>query len=251
MPSIDSLLGRAMPRPAIDTDPDFMPEQSITKRIRHGKDGSTRLTVVVPPWHANKLVHSLSLRRVTKPGRKVLSYALHSDILSSNPELTVRCFDEIAAEIANDVKKAKTGDVEHVRYIGFSLGCAILSRVLGEYKLSGDVSFVAPGGDLAWSLWTGSRTQHLKRSFEIQGYDLPNLQELWQELSPTFQAANNIRGCSVIIYASEADTVIRSDTIPPLVDALQAGGNQVRMNMNRHQGHYGTIVRQALFNPNL
>ncbi len=250
MISLDQVAGRLMADSPSTPDPNFTPEQTIVDRQLTLVDSAEELSVIIPPWHASKRLQQTLVRRQVRMGRTTLSYALHDDILTANPHQTIDCFEQVADQVAEDVGTAAEG-ISNVRYIASSLGCAVLLYAMGERKLTGRISLLAPGGDLARSLWTGSRTQHLKQAYEQQEVDLPQLQSLWERLAPTYQASHNIRNSQVTMYVSTADRVIPPDTVPPLAAALAENGNRVAVHTNRTLGHYATIVGHSLLNNQL
>ena len=163
-------------------------------------------------------------------------------ILSSNPHKTLAGFEAMSAQIAEDIR---TRSPEIIRGVTRSLGAVALCHIFGEQGIAPQsIELTVPGGNLAESLWTGARTQPLRREYENQGITLPTLKELWKTLAPTFQA-KNIHGAKVEMFISGADHIIMPQSAYELADAYTQSQNEVSVIANKHLGHYGTILRQS------
>lgn len=221
----------------------FQPENSITSASYLDAPSAHELSVIIPPWHANQRLLSRAAERQKRVGRSVLLYQFDNNILSADADRTLECFDYIAGRISADVERVGH---QTIHWTAASLGTSVLMNTVGSKDLpASTLTFTAPEGNLAKALWTGLRTQPLRAQFERRGIDLETLDELWKNLSPTYQA-QNIIGANVDMVVSLADQVIKPETAFEFAEALQANGNTVNLHVNKYLGHYGTILAEAL-----
>ena len=222
---------------------DFDPASSVTKILDlPGKPGS--LAVIVPPWHANKkILERRAYYEQRRNGNAVLAFLIDDNVLSSNVDRTLASMAVIASFIAKKVQDRKP---KKFHAIATSLGSVPLLQAVGEHDLQPDtLNLVVPGGSLAKSLWTGYRRQALRAQFEAQGITLPDLENSWRVLSPTFQAAR-VHGANVQITVSSADEIILPGTAHELATSFKNAGNNVTLRSLPGLGHYGSIVVDAL-----
>ena len=222
-------------------DHGFTPEQSVESVSFSPVKGSDELAVIVPPWHAPEWYLRQHARAQNRLGRSALTLSLNDHILSADPYRTIESFGYIA-----DMYEAAVSEIgqEPTHWQATSLGTSILMHTVGTKGLPApSIAFVAPGGDLARSLWTGLRTQPLRRQLEANGMSEEALVELWKPLSPIEQASA-IKESNVEMNISFADEVIRPDTAFTFAAALSLQ-NRVSVFVNRHFGHYGTILHHT------
>lgn len=246
MPQLDSAISCLLPKPKIADSTNFTPDQSITSARYRSDTSANTLTVIIPPWHASPFEQNRLVRSELKKGRAVLEYSLHESILSADPQQTITVFETIADRVFTDVQ-AKSGQYKSVRYIASSLGCAILIYYLGTKKVQAQVDLIAPGSNLATSLWRGIRTSHLREAYEAQGLTEQKLRVLWKQLSPEYQAEHNIRGCDLRIFYSHHDLVILPAGLETMASVLRQHGNNLTMISNKRSGHFITIARYSIW----
>lgn len=241
--SVDKVYCAARPQD-MSYDPTFRPENSIIKKGELTSPGARNLSIVIPPWHAPDWFVRRAAKREQRIGRNVLYYMLNDNILSTNADRTLESFAFVAKHIKDDIEDANAYEVN---WVASSLGTSVLMRTVGGEHLRADsITLNAPGGSLAKSLWTGVRTQPLRRQFEAQGVTLDILQDQWEELDPIFQAPN-IHGADITMNVSRADRVIRPDTAYELAEALNDNNNLSLYNDGvRHMiGHYGLLLTKG------
>lgn len=246
MPTLDALFNTFAKQVPV-TDKGFDPTHVLTSKTYIAESSNT-LVVIIPPWHTSESFRKRLTNRYVRAGYSVLSYSYDDAILSADPSKTIVAFEIISKEVSTDIKEARQENhrLNHVYFVSGSLGCAITTYIMGEQRISGNAELVVPGGNLAAALWSGIRTQHLRRLYESQGLTERDLRDMWSKLAPAYQARQNVRNSHFRLIISQADRVITPDSIPEFADNLRASGNAVEIKVNRYLGHYGTIVRETM-----
>ncbi len=214
------------------------------KEIFYSPD-STTLVVGIPSWGEN-LGKWSNIKKILKQSNiSFIIYEFPREILSDNSPLTIEIFQNINKTVREDIKILKSKyNFRKCIMIGSSLGSAYGSMIYKENPDISSIIFVCPGNNIAQNLWTGLRTQHLRKSYQKQGFNLVKLKKDWHDLS----SENNMPDINTTFYLYYGKT----DQIAPYLDSktltttLKAHGIKV-IEKDFYAGHYILLIRFLLF----
>ncbi len=212
----------------------------ITKELTYLPQSQT-LYVVLPTW-ANTIQYLGKLKKEVRASNgSLLAYDFPREILSDDAELTRNCFVNVTERVRKDIAglKQKHHFTKCV-IIGKSLGTVYATMIADNNPDIDEILLITTANCLAEAMWTGCRTQHLRKSYEQQGIDLKTLKRLWEELAPE----NHIgfKDKKVSVYLSETDKVILPELGVLLVEKMRKSGLNPTMKENRYLGHYLTLM---------
>ena len=155
------------------------PQNLLDKTNRHWNHnpGSDTLIVCLPGWGQKLWNWKMVEKYVKQEGYSFLAYEFPKPILSDSVNLTLECFKTINSIVREDIKnlKKKYGFNKCI-LTGISLASSFGSIVYKDNPDVTDILLVVPGENLARDMWHGCRTQHLRKSFELQGVSLEELE---------------------------------------------------------------------------
>ncbi len=216
------------------------------KRDFYPMHGSTTLCVLVPPWKAGADYYKMVRKRISDAGYSCLEYKISSSLLSPDYKYTRDSFREVVRDVRADIEKMVTEhSFEKVQVIGVSIGCIGAAMIAGHNPHVSKLVLVAPGNDLAESMWYGLKTQNVRKLFEKQGITLPFLKDAWHDLAPE-NNFTGLKGKEIEIYISKSDINIPYRFGKKLVTGMQAHGLAPHISENRYLGHYLTVVSYLL-----
>lgn len=208
---------------------------------------SKAIYLLLPPWHGSFRDISKVKKRVLDMGFSFLSYEFPPDMLSSDAELTHKCFTVARDSVCRDLSElVEQYGINEVNLIGVSLGCVNAMMIINSYRQINEVTLIVPGNCLAESLWYGIRTQYLKREFEAQGITLQQLKQTWHDLAPE-NNLTNVNCANLTVLLSKSDKSIPYRCGRKLVDAMNSAGLNPEVRENRFLGHYGTVIKAYSF----
>ncbi|MCD4759477.1 alpha/beta hydrolase [archaeon] len=220
--------------------PKFDPNNFIHKR--HSiVPGSNKVYIIFPGWRSG-LKHSQILRNtLTKRGQSCLEYEFHPDILTSDPQQTLDCFEQIKKDGLQEIENLKQiYNFKNIQVIGMSLGGMHAYMVSNHNPNIDKLTLVCTGYSLAESLWDGIATQHLRKNMEKQGITLDQLETLWGKIHP-YNNIDGLTGKKIQVFLSKADKLIRYSGGKKIVNAMKELGLDPQVEENRFLGHYITI----------
>ena len=207
---IDEFFCRREDKVGYSFDPHYSPEDAIVEK-NHYNPTADNLTVIFPPWHGGGKFLSLLSSRIARRGESVLSYNLHDQIVEPNIERVQQSFRSIQNTVENDLLQAVDRyGYERIRLLGMSLGNVTLALTARTFSAFDEALMVAPGSNLALSVWNGIRTQQIRRLFEEQGIGELDINEAWARLAP-ISHVNAFSGKRVKVLTSNKDSVIPTE----------------------------------------
>jgi pimeloyl-ACP methyl ester carboxylesterase len=205
--------------------------------------GSKVLCVLIPPWKTEADYYKLVRKRIHKAGYSCLEYKITSLLISPDYKYTDTAFKEVIRDVKSGIENmVHQYAFEEVQVIGVSIGCIEAAMIANHNPHVTKLVLVAPGSDLAESMWYGLKTQNVRRLFEKQGITLTFLKNAWRDLAPE----NNFHGLDgkeIEIYISKCDINIPYRFGKRLADAMIAHGLKPRVYENKYLGHYLTVLK--------
>lgn len=226
---------------APEFDKRYKADEAIVRAELTLLPNSKHLTVVFPPWHIPEWFLKHLKKRLLAKGSGVLIYNFNPQILDDDVVKVKNSFEYIALSISTDLAELKAkGRIDQVDLLGLSLGnvaLAITAEKLADFQ---KVLMIAPGSDLAGSLWHGWRTIRLRRTLEKEGYKLEDLKTEWDDLAPD-RHVQTLRGHNLHIVLAKNDRFIPYEYGKQLLDELLAIDPKVTYSQ-RPFGHLATIL---------
>lgn len=201
------------------------------------------LCVLIPPWKVEGDFFKMVRKRAYEAGYSCLEYNIESALLSPDYKYTHDAFKEVIDRVRLDIDNmVDQHGFKQVQVIGISIGCVEAAMIANHNDHVTRLVLVAPGCDLAQSMWYGLKTQNIRQLFEKQGITLDFLIEAWKDLAPenNFQG---LKGKEVEIYLSKYDVNIPYRFGKRLVDQMLAHGLKPYVYENKYLGHYLTVLR--------
>ncbi len=221
---------------------DFGGDVGLTSDFYHVPDSKV-LCVLIPPWKTEADYYKPVRKRIHDAGYSCLEYKITSPLISPDYEYTRNAFKEVIDSVKSGIEKmVNQYGFKEVQVIGVSIGCVEAAMIANHNPHVTKLVLVAPGSDLAESMWYGLKTQNVRRLFEEKGITLPFLKEAWRDLAPE----NNFHGLDgkeIEIYISKSDVNIPYRYGKKLADAMIAHGLHPRVNENKYLGHYLTVLK--------
>jgi esterase/lipase len=238
---LDSFLSSYSKRKAWPVDLDYRPTHAVTSR-RFLNGDSDRLVVLFSPWHGSQRTSNVLAWRLAKQGQAVLVYEFHTQILLPEKDVVAESFRHIQDVIAKDLERLLTErSYSNVRFIGLSLGNVPLAMVAGKFNAFDEADIVVGGSDLARSLWSGLRTDGLRRAFENEQVQLEELDKAWYDLAPKHYA-KQFANKKVNFIISRDDRVIPTVYQEDMRDLVMKHGGNVTCEYNQ-VGHYLSVFK--------
>ncbi|MCR4311157.1 MAG: alpha/beta hydrolase [Candidatus Taylorbacteria bacterium] len=200
------------------------------------------LCVLIPPWKTTADYYRLMRKRIHSAGYSCLEYKISSSLLSPDYKYTHRAFREVIDKVRVDIEKmVREYAFKKVQVIGVSIGCIEAAMITNHNPLVTKVVLVAPGSNLAESMWYGLKTRNLRSLFEQQGIDLPFLKNEWRDLAPE-NNFDGFKGKEIEIYLSQCDVNIPYRFGRKLADGMISQGLKPKVYENKFLGHYLTVL---------
>lgn len=215
-----------------------------TKKDFQYVENSDTLIVCLPGWNQNLWTWGKVKKYSLESNASFLAYEFPSPILSDQFQLTKDCFEVVNQTVRRDIKDLKEQyGFSRCVLVGLSLASSYGSMVYKDNADITEVILIVPGESLARDMWYGCRTRHLRKSYEMQGIDLGQLEQYWHDLA----SENNMpaNGVKISLYFGSKDNVIPykySQTIKASLEAL----NYKPICSVYPMGHYHLIVKFLL-----
>ena len=243
---LDTYFSRKAESRDILSSEDFSPEAVILRQPIINPGGNT-LSVLIPPWHGNSdgWPFDFLTKRLTKKGDAVLAYTFHDELLKPDVVQVLQSFKVVQKEVAHRLEEL-SNQYNRIHLIGTSLGCAALCLIAEAYPDFDAATLVVPGSNLAYCMWNGIRTQHIRTELEKSDkhWNYEDLNKVWQPIAPISHVAA-FKDKPVTAYISTTDRVIPSDSQREIVGALSEAGADVTEHASR-LGHLATIGKYCL-----
>jgi hypothetical protein len=205
--------------------------------------GSEILCVLIPPWKTQADHYKPVRKRIGDAGFSCLEYKIASSLLSPDHAYTLAAFKEVEANIRAGMEETvRKYGFKQVQVIGLSIGCIEAVMVSVHNPHVAKVVLVAPGCDLAESMWHGLKTQNIRQLFEDKGITLEFLKEAWRDLAPE-RDFEGLKGKEVELYISKYDVNIPYRFGKRLADQMKAYGITTHVYENKYLGHYLTVLK--------
>jgi len=217
--------------------------QLVTKKAFHHTPGSSRLYILIPPWHG-RLYYDFRIRKkIAAKGFSWVEYEFSPSMLSSDVSKTKVSFEAVRDSILKDIQEWQSRYWFKEMYIvSESMGCVTALMVANRCPAIRKIILVVLGHCLAESLWRGIRTRDIRREMQVSGVTLESLIEQWAELAPE-NNLEHIHHADFCVYLSHADCVIPYRFGKRLVEVMQRKKLPVTVRENKRWGHYGTVLR--------
>ena len=193
---------------SLDTD-GLTPENLLDRNKKDFQyvEGSKTLVICLPGWGQGIWTWKRVKKNIVNSGDSFLAYEFPREILSNNHDLTRKCFEVIDKTVREDINemKEKYGFTRCI-LVAVSLSSSYGSMVYKDNHDINEILLIVPGENLARDMWHGVRTQHLRKSFDQLGIDLPKLENFWHSMA----SENNLpaKGTNVSLYFGKEDAVI-------------------------------------------
>jgi hypothetical protein len=221
-----------------------LPKNYIKKKLI-SKKGAKEIDILLPGWGERFVEYEPLKKRILKKGHSCLEYTFHPNILTSDYKQTLKCFKEIKKSVRLEIKELSK-KYKKINLYGTSLGCVNACRIANNNPLINKIVLIVPGHCLAESVWTGIKTQEMRKEFEKKGVTLKQLKKYWERLAPI----NNIDGLQnkkIDMYLSQADELIRHEGGTALITGMKKEGLKPKVFENKFLGHYLTILKFYYF----
>lgn len=227
-------------------EPDTKKDLPIEKFFKH-INGSNALVVIIPGWKNSPSVDKFFEWRIMKSKQSCLRYCFHPDLLSANPEYTVKEFLNIKEKIKKDILelKMKFGYAK-IKLVASSLGAVSAMLVANNNKDIDQLFLLVPGSCIDYPLWYGIRTKKLKKIYEKKGINIEKLHNLWKEIAP-INNADSLEDKKICTYISKSDKAIPYKYGKELSQYLINRYKKAEEKENILWGHYLSIVKFYLF----
>ena len=191
-------------------------------------------------------------KRLCKKGYSCLYYCISGSVLSPDVNETIRYFNLVKDQIRSDISELKTKhNFKKVDIISSSLGAVSVCLVANNNDYVDNIFLIVPGSCLASSLWSGIRTQNLRKIYENQKINKEELRDIWATLAPK-NNINKLHNKNIFISISKSDKVIPyvfGKEFASLVKDLYP--NNTIIKENNFLGHFVTVVKYYLFSKEL
>jgi len=225
---------------------DFGGDVGLTSTFYYEPD-CRGLCVLIPPWKVDSDSFKVVRKRVREAGYSCLEYKIESSLLSPDHEYTKKAFMEVINTVTADIKRmVERHGFKKVQVIGISIGSLEAMMIANHNPFVTRLVLVAPGDNLAESMWYGLKTQNIRKLYEEQGVTLPFLKDVWRGLSPESDFAG-LKGKEIEVYISKADVNVPYRFGRRLVDQMTAHGLNPVVIENRFLGHYLTVVKYLMY----
>ena len=206
---------------------------------------SDALTIVFPPWHAPVWFTRHIKEQLLHNRTNALVYDFNPLLLSKDIIRVKNSFEYIALHIPEDVKKVESSRlIRHINLLGLSIGNVALCITAEKLQKFDNVTLVAPGNDLATSLWDGWRTRRLRNNLKAEGYKLTELQREWDDLAPQAHL-ETLKEHPVHIILAKEDRFIPFQYGKELFDKLYQLNPGTTCHVSPF-GHIATILRYTM-----
>jgi len=214
----------------------------IKKKFRYKKN-SDKLFVMLPGW-GSTLKYNVVLKKViSKKNYSFLEYEFPKEILSSNWEKTLKCFNIICDEVIKEIKELKKEHKFNTVYIvGISFGSFHACRIANNNKDITEMCLITPGHCLAETIWKGILTQKIKQGYEAKKITLKQLKKYWRGLAPE-NNIDNLKVKHITIIISKADQVVPFYCGNKLLNNLKKHKYNISYDINKSLGHLLTGVK--------
>ncbi|MEK7194456.1 MAG: hypothetical protein AAB660_02095 [Patescibacteria group bacterium] len=218
--------------------------ERVKKEFVYVQDSKT-LVVILPGWAQPLSFFEKAKKYITQAGASALIFEFPNEILSSDLELTLGCFNLLNTMLRERIRNLKDQyQFSKCVLVSNSLGGVTAALVYKDNPLINEVVLVCSGNNLAQNMWHGVRTQHLRKDFEKQNITLGQLKLDWRDLAPENHAP--APETKITTYFGKADRIIPFKEAVTLVSALRNKGFEV-LHKNRHCGHYILVGQFILF----
>lgn len=236
---------KATSRDVLST-PGYNPKNVILKQPILNP-GSDILTVLFPPWHADAegWPFDYLTRRLIKRGHSVLPYTFHGELLKPNAKEVLESFTQVQHQVSDRLKELSRV-FKTINLTGISLGGTALTMIAEEFQGFSTATLVVPGSNLAYCVYNGMRTGHLREALECgdEHWTYEHLDNYWQQVAP-IKHVDAFKGKKVAAYISKTDEVIPAESQREIVDGLINAGAIVTEHSTR-LGHLATVGRYCL-----
>lgn len=241
---LDNVLGFYASRKYSQLDDGYKPDMAITSSNLVNANGAN-LTVLFPPWRGGDIAYDLLAKRLIRNGSAVLRYKFNPQILEPNVNRVLASFNFIQNKVIDDLTKLiESRKFGQINLVASSLGNVSLGLVAKNFPHFTNTTMVVAGSNLAKSAWRGARTQHIRNTFEQQGFTEDMLDEAWASVAPK-SAVNSFSGKPVHLLMSVTDTVIPTIYQQEMLEELHMAGAITTID-SYNSGHIATVARYCL-----
>lgn len=206
---------------------------------------SDELTIVFPPWHTPQWFSRHIKQQLLDKRSNALIYEFNPLLLNKDIIKVKKSFEYIALHIPEDVRQIQNHQpIRAINLLGLSIGSVALCITAEKLPRFDNVTLVAPGNDLAVSMWDGWRTRRLRNSLKAEGYKLTELQREWDDLAPQAHV-ETLKGHTVHIVLAKQDRFIPFQYGKDLFDKLHQLNPGTTCNISPF-GHIATILRYTM-----
>lgn len=211
--------------------------------LHRKRKGNKNLTILFMPWQSGPVMQRWIVKQVPK-NTDAIAITPRSLLLSDAQETIALC-KQVCNEALDCVADYLTQHkYQHINVIGLSVGTGVAAYVTNRLYEKVSIEFVdlvCPGAELSTSLWLGSRTANLKKTYEEAGYSLEKVRKMWSEVD----LINNLNFADTVpvrISYSLSDTVIVPEQSEEVIkNVARRRANEPRVKRNRFLGHYLTM----------
>lgn len=202
---------------------------------------SSKLCVVLPPWHIAPGLWKKLQNRLLNQGYSLVVVEAAENILVPDGEQILHNFRKVRKLAFDEIAKIRTLQrFESIDVVGLSLGSVSALYLAVSGLEIHKMVLLSPSDDLGEGIWYGKRTSHLRKKLEQSGISLQKFQDLLGEL--TMRRVHTVKVKEAYIYLSKDDEVIPYRLGLKLCNRLKELGVSVQASDSRWHGHYLSFI---------
>ncbi|MDO8522922.1 MAG: thioesterase domain-containing protein [bacterium] len=220
------------------------------KRYESGAENKNVL-LIFPHWKASVWFYRL-FAMLFKDFHTVV-YAYADSLLSPNISNTIDNFAELETAVLADIKKFQLSGANQLNIYGVSLGSVIATRIASSLAGQGEVIALVlnlSAASFPRSIWEGTATFRIRKSFQKLGVTFGNLNGAWNFLSPAENMVN-LKNSRMLFFLSLPDRVMVPSNVQALVEEIRRDYPKVDFHFNRFLGHRLGGIKNLLMTPTI
>ncbi len=217
-------------------------ELKVTETIR---PGSTKLMVLLPPWHVTPVFWNRLQKQLLRQGYSLLTYEVSEDILSSDGRHVARSFKALKDAAVKDIARLRrSGQFKTVDVAGLSLGTVSALYIASSGVAINKLILVSPSDDVPDGIYYGKRSRKIRRELDAAGKNLDTYRQEMPELTMRKNYKLQVNHVE-IVYAAN-DHVIPYWLSLQLIKSLKTRGITPQVIRRPYRGHYLTFILYCL-----
>lgn len=202
---------------------------------------SSKLMVLLPPWHVAPLLWNRLQKQLLKQGYSLLTYQVSENILNADGKHVARSFKIVKDAAIKDIARLhRTGQFKKVDVAGLSLGTVSALYIAVSGVEINRLILVSPSADLAEGIYCGKRTRKIKHKLKDVNKSLDEYRQEMHELTMRKDYTMHVKSVEMLI--SDADHVIPYELGLELAESLKNKGIKTQIIRRPYRGHYLSFI---------